>query len=138
MTEDKKRFDYSLIHVTDIDNVTMLHGKGIADLPDECTPYLANVGLLVMFQRSLAASKDCPLSLEEKQAKVDHIWEWLSNGMPKRTKIMMTAEEKAIKVQEDVVAEMEKMVASLPKAEQKLMASIIEKKKIAIAEMKSK
>jgi hypothetical protein len=122
---EKKRFDYALIEVVDKDDVTTLHGKGIDDLPKECIPYLANVGLLVMFQRSLAASKDCPLTLEEKQAKVDNIWKWLSNGMPKRTKIMMTPEEKAKAQRDTTIKTMRDAVVNGTAAEKKLVENII-------------
>lgn len=123
----KERFDYSLIHVADIDDVTTLRGKGINDLPKESVPYLANVGLLVMFQRSLAASKDCPLTLAEKQEKVDGIWNWLTAGMPKRQRMAMTAEERAQKQYDLTIAAIRDGVKSGTKQEKQIAEQIIAK-----------
>jgi hypothetical protein len=75
---------YGIYGLTKVDNVTTLLNHGINDYPEETKVYLANYGMFVAASRTHAATKECPMTDDEKKQAFIDIDQWFMDGCPKR------------------------------------------------------
>lgn len=120
---------YGTYGLTKIDDATTLLNHGINDYPAETKDYLANYGMFVKASRTHAATKECPMTDDEKRQAFIDIDQWFMDGCPKREKKTLTPEEKAAKQKELTIKSMRDAVAKGTKAEKTMVENIIAKMK---------
>ena len=83
----KVRFDYTtigLVKNADNNDEVTFDGLGINELPKESIDWIANYGLFVYLTRSLAGHEK--ESVEFKRTMISDGYNWLKDGMPKKTR----------------------------------------------------
>jgi hypothetical protein len=116
---------YGVYGLTKENDVTTLLGHGINDYPETTRTHLANYGMFVEASRTHAATKECPLTEQEKKDRFIEIDKWFMAGCPKREKVVMTAKEKEMKRRDEVAQTMRSAVEKGTKAEKAMVEKII-------------
>jgi len=139
MGTNKKRFDYTKLGLSKVENVVTFNGHSVADMPEVTKTYLINYGFFAKMSRSLATTKDKPYTEDEMKAILtDTFNDLMAGDFTKKSSGIASNEAKLAEVNSDIANLANIMELAKDKVSKTAIGKMIDGKKILAADLQKK